>query len=144
MRLALEEATLAEAMGEAPVGAVLTDLQGRILARAHNRTVTDMDPTSHAEMLCLRQGAGEAGNHRLTESILTVTLEPCLMCLGAVVQARLAGVVYGAPDPKAGALASRLRGNRLEFTNHRFPILGGVLEGDCGEMLRRFFRQRRT
>jgi len=144
MARALKLAWLAAEHGEAPVGAVVLDAQtGRILGEAGNSPISQNDPTAHAEILALRQAAQAVGNYRLTDAILAVTLEPCLMCLGALVHARVKGLVFGAADPKAGAIVSRLEGPALPFLNHRFPVLHGVLADQCGGMLSRFFAERR-
>jgi tRNA(adenine34) deaminase len=143
MREALQLAGLAEERGDVPVGAVVVDGQGRILGRGENRTIFDSDPTAHAEILALRQAGAQVKNHRLTDAVMVVTLEPCIMCLGAVIQARLAGVVYAAADPKAGCLVSRLEGTQLPWSNHHFWTLGGVLEQECSAMLSGFFQKRR-
>jgi tRNA(adenine34) deaminase len=143
MRRALTKAREAEGQGEVPVGAVLIDAAGKVLAEAANAPITNNDPTAHAELIALRRGAAALGNYRLEGSILVVTLEPCIMCFGAMVHARIGGLVFGAPDPKAGALASKFKGLSLPFLNHRFPVIGGVLEDECGAMLRDFFRKRR-
>lgn len=143
MREALRLADLAEGRGDVPVGAVVVDGSGRILGRGENRTIFDNDPTAHAEILALREAGAQGGNHRLTDAVLVVTLEPCIMCLGAVIQARLAGVVYAAKDPKAGCLVSRMSGTELPWSNHHFWSLGGVLEQECGAKLSGFFQKRR-
>ncbi|GAB6125452.1 nucleoside deaminase [Humidesulfovibrio idahonensis] len=143
MALAFDEACLAVAEAEPPVGAVLIDAHGEVLARAHNQTITQHDPTAHAEVLCLRAAGAKLGNHRLPGSILLVTLEPCIMCLGALLHARVAGIVFAAADPKAGALVSNLDGANLPFANHRPWVLQGVLADDCGALLKRFFLARR-
>ncbi|GAB7080512.1 tRNA adenosine(34) deaminase TadA [Megalodesulfovibrio paquesii] len=143
MQLALDQARQAAAHEEAPVGAVLLDAAGAVLARGHNAPVATADPTAHAEILTLRAAALAAGNYRLPGSVLVCTLEPCVMCLGALVHARVAGVVFGALDAKAGALVSNLPGAALPFFNHRFWTLGGVLAEDCGALLSSFFRTRR-
>ena len=154
MRLALAEAAQAgdELTGpgqddpdadDVPVGAVVLDEAGTIVARARNRRETDHDPTAHAEMLAIRQAARARGNWRLTGLTLVVTLEPCTMCAGAVTAARLARLVYGAEDPKAGAAGSLwdvLRDRRL---NHRPEVIGGVLAAECGAVLHEFFAARR-
>ncbi len=144
MEVAMEEARIAASADEAPIGAVLLDAEGALLARAHNAPIARHDPTAHAEILALRQAAQAGDNYRLPGSILVVTLEPCTMCLGALVHARVAGVVFGAVDPKAGALVSNLPGSALPFLNHRFWTLGGVLGEQCGEMLSGFFRAKRA
>ena len=143
MTLAFDEACMAAAEAEPPVGAVLIDAQGEVLARAHNQTITQHDPTAHAEVLCLRAAGARLGNHRLPGAILLVTLEPCIMCLGALLHARVAGIVFAAADPKAGALMSNLDGANLPFANHRPWVLQGVLAEDCGALLKRFFLARR-
>jgi len=142
VRLALEEARLGAAEGEVPVGAVVVSREGDILARAHNAPITLKDPTAHAEVLVLRQAAAKAA-YRLEGAVLACTLEPCLMCVGAMVHARVAGLVYGADDPKSGAAASRLDGFSLPFLNHKVAVLGGVLADECGALLREFFAARR-
>jgi len=144
MARALKQAHLAGKRGEVPIGAVVIDgLTGRILGEAGNSPIGLCDPTAHAEILALRQACEAARNYRLPGVILAVTLEPCLMCLGAMVHARIAGLVFGAPDPKAGAVVSRLEGASLPFLNHHFPVLKGVLADQCGGMLTRFFANRR-
>ncbi len=143
MNEALQLAHVAEGRGDVPVGAVVVDGSGRILGRGENRTIVDSDPTAHAEILALRRAGERARNHRLTEAVLVVTLEPCIMCLGAIIQARLAGVVYAARDPKAGCLVSRMAGTELAWSNHHFWALGGVLEEECSSLLSGFFQKRR-
>ena len=143
MSPAFDEACTAAREGEVPVGAVLVDARGQVLARAHNRTIGLNDPTAHAEILCLRQAGQAIGNYRLPGTILLVTLEPCLMCVGALVHARVAGIVFATPDPKAGALVSGLDASSLPFLNHRPWVLRGVLEEDCSALLKRFFLARR-
>jgi tRNA(adenine34) deaminase len=144
MRLALGEAALAAAeSGDVPVGAVILDEAGSVLARAHNRREADRDPTAHAEIVAIRQAAATLGGWRLTGLTLVVTLEPCTMCAGAVTAARLDRLVYGAEDPRAGAVGSLwdvLRDTRL---NHRPEVIGGVLAEECGAALREFFAERR-
>jgi tRNA(adenine34) deaminase len=146
MRLALAEATrTAAALGDdVPVGAVILDQAGTVLARARNRRELDRDPTAHAEIVALRQAAAALRRWRLTDLTLVVTLEPCTMCAGAVIAARLGRLVYGAEDPRAGAVGSLwdvLRDRRL---NHHPEVIGGVLADECGEVLRDFFAARRT
>jgi tRNA(adenine34) deaminase len=149
MRLALAEAAaagqemIATGPGDVPVGAVILDEEGTILARARNRREADRDPTAHAEIVAIRQAARAVGSWRLTGLTLVVTLEPCTMCAGAVTLARLGRLVYGAEDPKAGAVGSLwdvLRDRRL---NHRPEVIGGVLASECGAVLREFFAARR-
>ncbi len=144
MELALAEARLAGAAGETPVGAVVVSPEGLVLSRAANAPITLADPTAHAEMLALRAAAKRIGNYRLTGCLLAVTLEPCLMCLGAMIHARIGLLVYGAPDPRTGAVDSQLPGPDLPFFNHRFDIVSGVLAEPCGQLLRDFFRDRRS
>lgn len=142
MGRALEQARLAALRGEVPVGALLVR-DGRLLAEGHNRTVTASDPTAHAEVTVLRAAAAAQGDFRLLDTTLYVTLEPCAMCAGAIVLARVPRVVYGAPDPKAGmagSLEDLLRDERL---NHRCSVTEGVLHRASGELLRGFFRARR-
>lgn len=142
MRRALACAAQAAAAGEVPVGAVLVR-EDEILAEAGNRPIGDCDPSAHAEMVALRAAARNAGNYRLPGSTLYVTLEPCVMCAGAIIHARVARVVYAAPDPRAGAAGSIydvLTGARL---NHRPICEGGLLAGECGAVLQAFFRARR-
>lgn len=143
MSLAFDEACQAAREDEVPVGAVLVSPSGQVLARAHNANIGAHDPTAHAEILCLRQAAQTASNYRLPGSVLVVTLEPCLMCVGALVHARVAGVVFAAADPKAGALVSNLDAAALPFLNHRLWVLQGVLAEDCSALLKRFFLSRR-
>ncbi len=147
MRLALAEAARAghepSRAEDVPVGAVILNEAGTVIARARNRRETDRDPTAHAEIVAIRQAAQAVGSWRLTGLTLVVTLEPCTMCAGAVTAARLARVVYGAEDPKAGAVGSLwdvLRDTRL---NHRPEVIGGVLARECGDLLRDFFAARR-
>ncbi|MCH9693159.1 MAG: tRNA adenosine(34) deaminase TadA [Gammaproteobacteria bacterium] len=142
MSAALVEAANAEAAGEVPVGAVVV-IDGEIVATGHNRSVIDADPSGHAEIVALRTAASALGNHRLTGATLYVTLEPCVMCAGAIAQARVGRVVFAAYDKKAGALGSveDLSGSRV--LNHRFEINGGLLADESGELLRRFFSVRR-
>ena len=142
MRAALEQARRAGARGEIPVGAVVA-VDGRIVARAGNDSVRRRDPTGHAEVRALRRAAQELGTYRLTEATIAVTLEPCIMCMGALVQARVERLVFGADDPKAGAAVSLYRVGEDRRLNHRFESTGGVLGAECGELLREFFRQRR-
>ena len=142
MREALRQADLAAQAGEVPVGAVIT-AGAEILARGFNRTITDRDPTAHAEIVVLRLAALELGNHRLAGATLWVTLEPCIMCAGAVVQARLERVVFGCRDPKAGALGSLYDMAGDARLNHRFEVVAGIDEARCREKLQRFFRERR-
>lgn len=140
---ALREARKAGESGEVPVGAVLVDADGRIVGRGHNSPVGAHDPSGHAEINAMRDAARALGNYRLGGSWLVVTLEPCLMCAGAAVHARVTGVVYGAPDPGAGAVQSRLEALDLPFNNHRPWHMGGILENECAALLNDFFAGRR-
>jgi tRNA(adenine34) deaminase len=142
MREALAEAERGGAAGEVPIGAVVV-VDGRIVGRAHNAPVALCDPTAHAEVLALREAAEKAGNYRLPGATLYVTLEPCAMCCGALVNARIAAVVYGARDPKAGAVESLFRLLADSRLNHRVDAVGGVLAADSAALLRGFFDRRR-
>ena len=143
MRAALAEATVAVVEGEVPVGAVVV-IDDDIVATGYNRSVHDADPSGHAEIIALRAAADECGNHRLTNATLYVTLEPCVMCVGAIAQARVSRVVFGAYDSKAGALGSVEDLSDSRALNHRFEVNGGLLDDECGELLRVFFEARRT
>nr|WP_255448256.1 tRNA adenosine(34) deaminase TadA [Bordetella sp. 15P40C-2] len=143
MSLALEQAEAAWRLGEVPVGAVVVDAQGQVLGAGCNRTIIDSDPTAHAEIVALRAAAKHLENYRLPGITLYVTLEPCVMCIGAMLHARLARVVYGASDPKTGACGSVLNVGALAQLNHHTTVTGGVLAEPCGDVLRRFFRERR-
>jgi len=142
MALALQEARRAESDGEVPIGALVV-LDGRIVGRGRNQVIAASDPTAHAEILALREAAAALGNYRLTGSTLYVTLEPCAMCCGAAVNARVARVVFGAADPKAGAAQSLYRLLEDPRLNHRAIVTGGVLQSECGGILREFFEKRR-
>ncbi len=144
MGLALEEAEAAYRIGEVPVGAVVVDKDGRILSRAHNLKETTHDPCGHAEILALRQAATKAGNWRLTGAVLYVTLEPCAMCLGAMVHARIDTLAFGAYDPKAGALSLGHHLHRDPRLNHRFSVVGGIRHYECSKVLSVFFKERRA
>lgn len=143
MRAAIEEARAAEAAGEVPVGAVCV-VDGKVVGRGQNRVLRDLDPTAHAEIVALRAAAAEVGNYRLSECELFITLEPCAMCAGAMVHARLKRLVYGAADPKAGAAGSVLEVVNHPKLNHQMEVTAGVLGEECGEMLREFFKARRA
>ena len=142
MRLALVEAEKAAALGEVPVGAVLVDGNG-LLAAAGNSPIRQCDPTAHAEILALRAAAGLRANYRLPDTTLYVTLEPCPMCMGALVQARVRRLVYGASDPKGGAAHSLYNLGDDPRLNHRLEVVGGLLAEECGRLLKDFFRVRR-
>ncbi len=142
MRRALAEARKALAAGEVPVGAVI--VRGdEVIASAHNGPVCLSDPSAHAEILALRRAAAAEGNYRLAGTTLYVTIEPCLMCAGALVHARVARLVFGATDPKGGAVVSLYRVLGDARLNHRIDVTGGVLSAECGEILSRFFREKR-
>jgi tRNA(adenine34) deaminase len=143
MRRALELARTAEAEGEVPVGAVLVHNEA-IIATGHNRPIAGCDPTAHAEIEALRAGARRLGGYRLADTILYVTLEPCLMCAAALVHARVRRLVFGAFDPQAGAAGSLLDVFKLNALNHRVDVFGGVLAEECGALLRGFFERRRA
>ena len=142
MEEALREARRAEALGEVPVGAVII-WDGKIVARAANRNLTDNDPTAHAEILALRQAGTAVGNHRLLDCELFVTIEPCPMCAGALVHARLKRLVYGADDPKAGAVGSVMQVLNHPQLNHQMEVTRGVLASRCMDLLQEFFRRKR-
>lgn len=143
MRAAIEQARLAGAAGEVPIGAVLVS-GDEIVARGYNQPITAVDPTAHAEIVALRAAARASRNYRLTGTRLYVTVEPCLMCVGALVHARVAEVVYGAAEPKSGALGSTLRAHEAPGLNHRLSVTAGVLEAECRELVQQFFRARRA
>lgn len=143
MRAALAEADAAAAEGDVPVGAVLVDTEGMVVARGRNRREVDHDPTAHAEVEALRAAGRARGRWRLDDLTMVVTLEPCIMCAGALVHARLRGLVYGCRDPKAGAIDSLFVIGRDPRLNHRFGVQGGVLAELCAGRLQRFFRERR-
>src|SRR6186997_2689492 len=142
MRAALEQARLAVDAGEVPIGTVVV-LDDQIVARAFNQPIRSSDPTAHAEVLALRAAAQHVGNYRLTGATVYVTVEPCLMCVGALVHARVREVVFGAPEPKSGALVSAIRALELPGLNHRFTATGGIMEDQCRELLQRFFATKR-
>jgi tRNA(adenine34) deaminase len=143
MREALAEAHKAECAGEIPVGAVVL-VNDKIVGRGHNHTIQSHDPSAHAEIMALRHAARGMRNHRLPGSIVIVTVEPCVMCAGAMIQARVDTVIYGAADPKAGALDSHFHLAGAPHLNHRFQVVSGILASECGSLLRSFFAARRT
>lgn len=143
MRLALEQASLAPSAGEVPIGALLV-CNGEILAKAHNLREAQQDPTAHAEMIAIREAAARLGSWRLTGCTLYVTLEPCPMCAGAIVQSRIARLVFGAWDPKAGACGSLMDIPAEPRLNHRVRVEGGLLEEESQQLLQEFFRNRRS
>ncbi len=142
MEAALDEARRAFAEGEVPIGAVLV-CEGSIVASGHNRPIGLVDPTAHAEVLAIRKAAERIGNYRLGGATLYVTLEPCILCAGAILAARLSRLVYGASDPKGGAVGSLFRLLEDPRLNHRVLVQGGILAPACGEILYRFFREKR-
>ncbi|MGC2237243.1 MAG: tRNA adenosine(34) deaminase TadA [Pyrinomonadaceae bacterium] len=143
MRRALEAAEEARNRGEVPVGACLIDKSGELLASAGNRTIIDTDPTAHAEILALRKAAGKIGNYRLTETCLYTTIEPCAMCAGALVNARIKRLVYGATDERFGAVETIFRICDNSSLNHKIEIVSSVLQEECRQIMQDFFRQRR-
>ena len=143
MLKAVESAREAAALGEVPIGACLVDETGALIASASNRSITDNDPTAHAEILVLRQAGAALGNYRLTGATVYTTIEPCVMCAGALVNARVGRLVFAAPDPRFGAVESRFRLCDSELLNHRIEIVSGVLEDDCRALMQDFFRARR-
>lgn len=142
MDLALAQARLGEKAGEVPIGAVLLDAAGAVIAQGFNQPISANDPTAHAEVVVLREAARGLANYRLPGTTLVVTVEPCLMCAGALVNARVSRVVYGAREPKWGAMESLLRLESLGL-NHRIEVIPSVREKECGELMRHFFRTRR-
>ncbi len=142
MIVALEEARRGGESGEVPIGAVVA-LDGQIVGRGFNQPIGAGDPTAHAEIVALREAARTMGNYRLTGATLCVTIEPCLMCVGALVHARVGTLVYGATEPRSGAVVSTVRGAELPGHNHRFEIVSGVREVECRELVQSFFRERR-
>ena len=142
MDAALIEAARARDAGEVPIGAVVA-LNGEIVGRGFNQPIASRDPTAHAEIVAIRDAAARADNYRLTGATLCVTVEPCLMCVGAIVHARIGTLVFGAAEPKSGAVVSTVRGGELPGHNHRFEIVPGVREGECRDLMQEFFRSRR-
>ena len=142
MRLALDQARLAEASGEVPIGAVVV-ADGVVVGRGFNRPIGAVDPTAHAEIQALRDAAATVHNYRLVGADVYVTVEPCLMCVGALVLARVRTVIFGVREPKTGALVSTMQPLEVPSLNHRFAVVEGVLEDECRELLQAFFRSRR-
>ncbi|MBA3269782.1 MAG: tRNA adenosine(34) deaminase TadA [Acidobacteria bacterium] len=142
MRLAISEATRARQLGEVPVGAVVV-LGDRVIGRGGNRPISASDPTAHAEINAVRAAASALGNYRLPGTTLYVTIEPCLMCVGAMIHARIGLVVFGAVEPRSGALVSAARAHETPGLNHRLDALGGVLEEECRATMQEFFKARR-
>lgn len=143
MRLALAQAARAREQGEVPVGAVLI-LDGAVIGAGYNQPITAHDPTAHAELVALRAAAASLQNYRLPGSTMYVTVEPCLMCVGAMVHARVGTVVYGAAEPRSGALVSMTSAHEFSGLNHRLAAMGGVLEDECRAIIQEFFKERRT
>ena len=143
MREALVEAQVARQRGEVPVGAVVV-LDGAVVGRGSNQPIHGMDPTAHAEIVALRDAARTLGNYRLTGAALYVTVEPCVMCAGALVHARIGRLVFGAAEPKAGAVCSVMRVLEHPALNHRVEVVAGVLEPECTELMQTFFAERRA
>lgn len=144
MLLAIEQAFLAAQIGEVPVGAVVLDAQGQVLGQGFNLTITGHDPTAHAEIVALREAARRLGNYRLPDTRVYVTLEPCVMCMGAMMHARIGQVIFGAADPKTGACGSVLDLSAISQINHHTRVLGGLMAPTCGQLLSDFFRRRRA
>lgn len=142
MRLALDEAARASTAGEVPVGAIVT-FDGRVVGAGFNQPIASVDPTAHAEVVALRAAARRLSNYRLIGTELYVTVEPCLMCVGAMIHARVARVIFGAPEPKAGALVSSSRAHEMPGLNHRLQVTGGVLEEECRRVMQSFFEAKR-
>jgi tRNA(adenine34) deaminase len=142
MREALAQARLAGDAGEVPVGSVVV-MNGVIVGYGRNEPISSIDPTAHAEIVALRDAARRVGNYRLTGATLYVTVEPCMMCVGALIHARVGTVVFGAPEPKAGALESTQRAHEHPALNHRLTVVSGVMAAECRDLLQVFFRQRR-
>jgi tRNA(adenine34) deaminase len=143
MAAALDEARRAGVAGEVPIGAVVA-IDGAIVGRGFNQPISSSDPTAHAEIVAIREAARRAGNYRLTGATLCVTIEPCLMCVGALVHARIGTLVFGAEEPRSGAVRSTVRGGELPGHNHRFDVVSGVREAECRELMQEFFRQKRA
>ena len=142
MREALEMARCALAAGEVPVGAIVA-VDGEIVGRGFNQPLSSNDPTAHAEIVAIRDAARTVANYRLTGATLCVTVEPCLMCVGALVHARIGTLLFGAVEPRTGAVTSTVRAGELPGHNHRFEVVAGVLESDCRALMQDFFRARR-
>jgi tRNA(adenine34) deaminase len=142
MAAALEEAARARDAGEVPIGAIVA-LDGEVIGRGFNQPISSGDPTAHAEIVAIRDAARRAGNYRLTGATLCVTIEPCLMCVGALVHARIGTLVYGAAEPRTGAVTSTVRGGELPGHNHRFDVVSGIREAECRDLIQLFFRDRR-
>ena len=144
MQLAIVEAHKAEQKGEVPVGAVLLNANGHILATAHNQPISLSDPTAHAEILVIRKAAAHIGNYRLLSTILYVTVEPCVMCMGAMIHARVSTLVFGTPDPKWGAAGSLYHFATDSRLNHRPRVIGGICQDTCRQLMQNFFQKKRS
>jgi tRNA(adenine34) deaminase len=142
MRAALDQARLASAAGEVPIGAVVW-LEGRLIGAGYNQPISSSDPTAHAEIVALRAAAQSIGNYRLTGATLGVTVEPCAMCVGAIVHARIGTLVYGAPEPKTGAVCSTMKLLDDPSWNHRLAVVPGIMADECRSLIQEFFRERR-
>lgn len=143
MARALTLAAEAEAQGEVPVGALVV-IDGEVVGEGFNQPIASGDPTAHAEIVAMRQAAARMKNYRLSGATLVVTVEPCLMCVGAMIHARIGTVVYGTPEPRAGALGSAIAAHETPGLNHRLAVVGGVRADECRALMQRFFRERRT
>jgi tRNA(Arg) A34 adenosine deaminase TadA len=143
MRRALEEARRGAAQGEVPVGAVVV-VDGEVVGAGFNQPIATTDPTAHAEIVALRAAARAVGNYRLTGATLCVTVEPCLMCVGAMIHARVGTLVYGADEPKSGAIVSAMRAHESPGLNHRFDVVAGILADECRAVIQDFFQIRRA
>jgi len=144
MRIAIAEADRARDLDEVPIGACIVDAEGNILAAASNRTITNNDPTAHAEILALRAAADKIGNYRLTGTTMYSTIEPCVMCAGALVNARVARLVFGAHDERFGGVETKFRLCDSTDLNHRIEIVSGTLANDCRELMQDFFKMKRS
>jgi tRNA(adenine34) deaminase len=144
MRLALDQAARARDLNEVPIGAIIVDGSGNLIATAYNRTITDNDPTAHAEVLALRAAATAIGNYRLTDLTVYTTIEPCVMCAGALVNARVQRLVYGADDQRFGAVGTHFGIGMTDILNHQIEVVSGVLAEECRRLMLEFFRQRRA
>ena len=143
MAAAIEVSQRGREAGEVPIGAIVA-LDGAIVGRGFNQPIASGDPTAHAEIVAIRDAARQVGNYRLTGAVLCVTIEPCLMCVGALVHARIGTLVYGAAEPKSGAIVSTVRGAELPGLNHRVEVVGSIREAECRELMQAFFKERRS
>jgi tRNA(adenine34) deaminase len=143
MQIALSEALKAYEIGEVPVGAVVVSSRGEVLSKSHNETIRRNDPSAHAEIIALREAAGVLKNYRLNKTRIYVTIEPCIMCAGALIHARVEEVIFGVHDPKWGGLKSLYQLGDDHRLNHRLKVTSGVLETECGKIIQRFFQEKR-